>query len=203
VISSFVPDVSCTWERNPYYYAVDSLGNQLPYIDGIDETFHSDREMLLLKIIQGVVDYMLFTFELSLSDLAPLKDGEGKGNYEVRLYDNGSGTGQMYMWNYDCQEDRRRDLYRNPKFKRAMSFAFDRPTIQKIVYYQTGMITVGTMSPKATEFYLNEDARVHYLKFRDLYAAYDPEKARTLLDELNLKDLNGDGWRSILMASPW
>jgi peptide/nickel transport system substrate-binding protein len=195
LLTAFTPDVSCTWERNPYYYAVDTLGNQLPYIDGIDERRHADRQMLMLKIMEGAVDYMLFTYELTLADIAPLKQAEEEGNYEVRLYDGGSGTGQMYLWNYDCKEDKRRELYRNSKFKQALSFAIDRPTIQKVIYYQTGMITGGTMSPKAIEFNINEAARAHYIKFRDLYAAYDPEKARALLDEINVKDVNADGWR--------
>jgi hypothetical protein len=29
--------VSSTYDRNPYYYCVDTDGNQLPYIDGIDD----------------------------------------------------------------------------------------------------------------------------------------------------------------------
>jgi peptide/nickel transport system substrate-binding protein len=202
VLTSYTPDIACTWERNPFYYAVDPLGSQLPYIDGIDETHHADRQMLLLRIMQGKVDYMIFTYELSLADIAPLKEAEQAGDYEVRLYDSGSGTGQMYMWNYDCQEEQRRTLYRDPKFKRAMSFALDRPTIQKIVYYQTGMLTGGTMSPKAIEFNLNEAARAHYLKFRDLYAAYDPERANALLEEIGLVDVNRDGWREFPDGSP-
>jgi peptide/nickel transport system substrate-binding protein len=202
VLTSYMTDVACTWERNLYYYAVDILGDQLPYIDGIDETSHSDRQMAMLKIMQGAVDFTLFTYEFTPADIAPLKDAEEKGNYEVRLYDNGSGTGQMYMWNYDSQEDKRRELYRNSKFKQAMSFAIDRPTIQRVVYYQTGMLTGGTLSPKAIEFNLNAAARAHYLKFRDLYAAYDPEKAKELLDEISVVDVNGDGWREFPDGSP-
>ena len=101
----------------------------------------------------------------------------------------------MYFWNYDYPEDKKRELYRNPKFKQAMSFAIDRPTIQKTVYYDTGMLTTGTMSPKAIEFNFNDEARSRYKAFRDSYAAYDTEKAKALLDEIGVKDLNGDGKR--------
>ncbi len=191
----FEPSVSITWDRNPYYYAVDTEGNQLPYIDGIDELPVADRQTEMLKMMQGSTDFSQFTYQLTLADIAPLKESQDAGNYEVRLWDSGSGTGMMYFWNYDTKDDKKRELYRNPKFKQAMSFAMDRPTIQKVVYYGTGMITTGSMSPKAIEFNLNDEARAHYIKFRDSYSAYDPEKAMALLDEINVKDVDGDGFR--------
>jgi peptide/nickel transport system substrate-binding protein len=191
----FEPSVSITWDRNPYYYAVDTEGNQLPYIDGIDELPVADRQTEMLKMMQGSTDFSQFTYNLTLADIAPLKESEEQGGYEVRFWDSGSGTGMMYFWNYDTKDDKKRELYRNPKFKQAMSFAMDRPTIQKVVYYDTGMITTGSMSPKAIEFNLNEDARNHYKKFRDSYSAYDPEKAKALLDEIGVVDADGDGWR--------
>jgi len=64
--------------------------------------------------------------------------------------DSGSGTAMMYFWNYDAKDDKLRSLYRMPEFKQAMSFALDRPTIQQTVYYGTGILTTGTMSPKAS-----------------------------------------------------
>ena len=93
------------------------------------------------------------------------------GDYEVVLWDSGSGTGMMYFWNYDYPDttpaDKKiRDLYRNPKFKQAMSLALDRPTIQKTVYYDTGILTTGTMSPKAFEFNFNAEAQAFCQKAR-------------------------------------
>ena len=106
----------------------------------------------------------------------------------MRFWDTGSGTGMMYFWNYDTKDDKKRELYRNPKFKQAMSFAIDRPTIKRIVYYDTGILTTGTMSPKAFEFNFNAEAQAHYEKFRSLCVDYDPDKAKALLDEIGMKD---------------
>jgi peptide/nickel transport system substrate-binding protein len=183
-----------TWDRNPYYYAVDTEGNQLPYIDGIDDQQVKDREVQLLQIMQGSVDFEHFA-DVTLGDVATLKENEAKGNYTTLLWDSGSGTGQMYFWNYDAKDEKKRELYRNPKFKQAMSFALDRPTIQKIVYYNTGVQTTGTMSPKAIEFNFNEEAQQRYQKYRDAYVAYDPEKAKALLDEVGVK-AGADGLRT-------
>ena len=194
ICGGYKPAQSITWDRNPYYYAVDTEGNQLPYIDGIDDTQIQDREVQLLNVMQGSTDFQHF-HGFSLADVATLKENESNGNYQVRLYDSGSGTGQMYFWNYDTKDPKKRELYRTPKFKQAMSYAIDRATIQKIVYYNTGILTTGTMSPKAIEFNFNAEAQDRYKKYRDAYVAFDPEKAKSLLDEVGVKDVNGDGFR--------
>jgi len=87
------------------------------------------------------VDLEVHTYQLTLGDIASLKEGEEKGNYGVRFWDTGSGTGSMFFWNHDHPDEKRRELYRNPTFKKAMSHAIDRPTIQRIVYYDTGILT--------------------------------------------------------------
>ena len=47
-----------TWtlERNPYFYAVDTEGNQLPYIDKIQMTLAENLEVLNLRAIAGEYD---------------------------------------------------------------------------------------------------------------------------------------------------
>lgn len=193
-LSKYEASVSQTWDRNPYYYAVDTDGNQLPYIDGIDATYIEDAEVQKLTIMQGSVDFVHF-HKAALSDLSTMLENQEKGGYDVVLWDSGSGTGMMYFWNYDHPDDKRRALYRNPKFKQAMSYALDRPTIQRVVYYNTGIPTTGTMSPKAIEFNFNAEAQAMYEKARSAYVDYDPAKAKALLDEIGVKDADGDGWR--------
>jgi len=187
MITKYEAGKAFTAERNPYYYAVDTEGNQLPYIDGEDWIGVKDREVQLLQIRQGTVDHCHF-HNMGISDISTLLDAQEAGGYDVVLWDSGSGTGMMYFWNFDypnrTPEDKKiHDLYRNPKFKQAMSFALDRTTIQKTVYYNTGFLTTGTMSPKAFEFNFNAEAQAFYQKARDIYVAYDPEKAKALLAE--------------------
>ena len=40
-------------ERNPYYYAVDPEGNQMPYIDRIEANYVEDLEVIKLKLLNG------------------------------------------------------------------------------------------------------------------------------------------------------
>jgi peptide/nickel transport system substrate-binding protein len=199
----FEPGVSNTWVRNPYYYAVDTEGNQLPYIDYIDDTEIADVEVRKLTVMQGGIDYAAHIhFGASLQDVATLKDAEEEGGYEVRLFDSGSGTGRMFFWNNDPPDEDLRNLYRTPQFKRAMSHAVDREKIQKIVYYNTGIPTTGTMSPKAIEFNFNEEAQAFFEEMRTAYVEYDLDLARSLLDEINVVDSDGDGWREFPDGSP-
>jgi peptide/nickel transport system substrate-binding protein len=195
VLSDYQQGVSSTYERNAYYYCVDTAGNQLPYIDGIDDKPSPDSQYLLLQIMQGSVDYEVHTYQLTLGDVATLKDAQDKGNYEVRFWDSGSGTGSMNFVCYDTKDDKLREVYRTPKFKLALSFAIDRPTIKRVVYYDTGTLTTGTMSPKAIEFNFNADAQQHYEKFRTLAVDYDPDQAKSLLDEIGMT-VGSEGFRT-------
>src|SRR5262249_3566756 len=53
------PNNNPTWilERNPYYYAVDTDGNQLPYIDRIQMTLAENLEVLNLRAVAGEYDH--------------------------------------------------------------------------------------------------------------------------------------------------
>ena len=194
VVTKYDAGKSLTAERNPYYYAVDTAGNQLPYVDGQDWTNVQDAQVELLQVRQGTIDWVHF-HDFTLADISTLKDNQDAGGYNVLLWDGGSGTSMMYFWNFDAADPKMREVYRTPEFKQAMSFALDRASIQKTVYYGTGILTTGTMSPKAFEFNFNADAQAYFKKARDAYVAYDPAKAKTLLDGLGLK-AGADGKRT-------
>ncbi len=194
MLTNYEASKTMTAERNPYYYCVDTEGNQLPYIDGEDWVGAADRQVELLLVRQGSVDPSAF-HDFTLGDIALLNRGRRNGNYDVYLWDSGSGTAMMYFWNYDTADEKLRELYRTPEFKQAMSFALDRATIQKTVYYGTGILTTGTMSPKAFEFNFNAEAQAYGKKAREIYAAYDPEKAKSMLDAIGCK-VGADGKRT-------
>jgi peptide/nickel transport system substrate-binding protein len=183
ILTQYEAGKSMTAERNPYYYCVDPVGSQLPYIDGTDWVAAADRAVELLLIRQGAVDHNHFN-SFMIGDIATLKDAQDAGNYDVYLWDSGSGTGMMYFWNYDTADPKLRALYRTPKFKQAMSFALNRPAIQTAVYGGTGMLTTGTLSPKAFEFNFNSEAQAFGKKAFEIYADYNPAKANILFDEI-------------------
>ena len=185
------------FERNPYYYAVDSAGNQLPYIDQVDVKFLSSQEVLKLKMINGEADMQMRPWVFHAHNLSLLKKNEAKNDYDTLIWDTGSGADEALYPNRNHPNPAKRELYRNPKFLRALSHALNRPKINKIVHFGMGQLTTGTFSPKAIEYQRTEEGRKVYQQWKNLAIEYDPEKSKKLLDELGVVDSNGDGWREL------
>ena len=93
---------------------------------------------------------------ITLNDVQGLRDSAERAKTEVVLWDSGSGTGSIFFFNYDYVDDDLRKLIREPKFRQAISHAFNREAVQKSVYFNTGEPTTGTLSPKAIEYTVND-----------------------------------------------
>jgi len=184
-----------TFTRNPYCYDVTKDGDQLPYLDGLVMTQVADPQVTKLQISTGKVDYSHGPFNsIVLSDVSTLKANADRYGFEVLFWDSGSGTGSSFFFNQDYYVEKYRKLFRTPKFLQALSLAFDRPHARTSIYFNTGEMTTGTMSPKSGEFTAKGGNKV-YQSWRDAYVEYSPAKAKKMLDELGLKDTNGDGFR--------
>ncbi len=188
-------------ERNPYYYAVDTAGNQLPYIDRIEVNMVEDLEVIKLKILNGEADMQVRPY-LATSDLSMMKKGEASGNFKVLLWDSGSGTGPIFYPNWTHPDPDKKELYRMPEFRRALSLAINRPRMQKMLYFGLGEITTGTFSPKAAEYNRTEEGAATFQEWKTAYSDYDPERAKKLLDSIGVVDTNGDGWREMPNGKP-
>ncbi|MBO0882342.1 MAG: twin-arginine translocation signal domain-containing protein, partial [Mycobacterium sp.] len=150
---SFNNNQGMVLQRNPYYYAVTSDGDQLPYLDEITFTFVQDAEVAKLQVQQGKVDFCHGAFvQISLEDVSTLQQSKQKAGTEVTLWSTGSGTGQAMFLNYDYPDEKLRNLFREPKFRQAISHAFHRDLLRKSQYFNTGDITTGTISPASLEF---------------------------------------------------
>ena len=200
---SLVPGQEQTWVRNPYYWVVDKAGNQLPYIDKIVGRTYSDPEVLKLQFTTGTADFGQGNQigAITLADVETLRSSEPKSNIELRFWDGGSGTGSMYFFNWNHKDPKYRALFRNTKFLKAISHAFNRQQVQRAIYFGTGEQTTGTLSPKAIEYNV-PGGKTIYQSWRDAAVRYDPDAAKALLDEIGLKDINGDGFREFADGSP-
>ena len=197
-----VPGDRIILERNPYYFGVDTSGNQLPYVDRVETYYAQNVEMIKTKIVSGEVDFICQQSSLALSDISMLKDNEKVGNYNTLLWDGGSGTGAMVFANQNHPDPERQKIYQDKRFLRALSFALNRPKIQKTIYFGMGEPTTGTLSQKAIEYHRTEKGKQIYKQWRDLAVAYDPAQAKKLLDEVGVVDKNNDGWRELPSGAP-
>lgn len=192
--------VRSVWSRNPYYWVVDKEGNQLPYIDQITLTAVKDKEIEKLAFTEGRADHAHFHAQ-GLADIQDLKAAEGTSNLEVRFWDSGSGTASIYFFNQDFKDAKLRAVFRDVKFRQALSLAYNRADVQKAVYFGLGELTTGTMSPKAIEYNINDQGKAAYAEWRDSFVKYDAAAAEALLDEAGYKK-GADGKRTMIDGSP-
>ncbi|GAA5030931.1 ABC transporter substrate-binding protein [Actinopolymorpha pittospori] len=186
------------YERNPYYWCISPDGAQLPYLDTLNFNVVQNAEVQKLQAAEGKMNFLFGGFtSIFLNDISGLKQAEAKTKLKVLLWDAGDGSGSLVFFNQDYYEPKMRALIRNAKFRQALSYAYNRADVQKAVYFNTGELTTGTMSPKAIEFHVNDEGKQLYKQWRDSYAKYDPELAKKMLDEIGVVDKNGDGKREM------
>lgn len=78
--------------RNPFYWKVDSNGNQLPYIDEVIHHIIQDVDSLRLKITSGEIDMQ--GYHVPPDSLSYLLDKSQQGSYQVvRWYDPNETAG--------------------------------------------------------------------------------------------------------------
>ncbi len=186
------------YERNPYYWCVGPDGAQLPYLDNLIFNVVENAEVQKLQATTGKIDFLYGGFtQIFLSDISALKQSEDKTKLRVVLWDAGDGSGSLVFFNQDYSDPKMRKLIRTPKFRQALSHAYNRKDVQKAVYFNTGELTTGTMSPKGIEFHVNDEGKGVYKSWRDSYLKYDPELAKKILDEIGVVDKDGDGKREM------
>jgi peptide/nickel transport system substrate-binding protein len=199
-LTTFEDGVRAVWERNPYYWVVDSEGNQLPYIDRINVQALKDREIEKLSFTSGQVDHAHFHGQ-TLADIQSLREAEPQSGLEVRFWDSGSGTGSAYFFSMDYNDPKYREVFRDKAFRQALSHAYNRADVQKAVYFGLGELTTGTMSPKAIEYNINDQGKAAYAEWRDSYVNYDPGLAEKILEDAGYKK-GADGKRTMKDGSP-
>ena len=108
---------------NPYYYKVDTAGQQLPYIDEVEEVYAAENELFELKIINGEIQYKAQS--LQIGSLPLFQQNQDKGNYDIQMA-QGAGNGRTYVFNATHKDPVLAELFSDPRWNRAMSLALNR-----------------------------------------------------------------------------
>jgi peptide/nickel transport system substrate-binding protein len=177
-----------TWamERNPFYWAVDTAGNQLPYIDRIVMTLAENLEVLNLRAVAG--EYDLQERHVGLNKLPVYIENQKKGNYRVHLDTSQSGcdTGLLVNTAYDGDPEVSKWL-KSRDFRRALSLGIDRDQLNEAFWL--GLGTSGSTAPA-------EDVAINPGKeYRKKWAVLDVKQANALLDKAGLSKKDGEGYR--------
>lgn len=160
------------FEANPYYFKIDTGGNQLPYITYHHERFLEKKEWAR-QIIQGRVDQKSQNMPLDLYPL--LQASKDKGNYTIQLPI--TGLGPVLFFNKTHRDHVKKRIYGTPEFNFAVSLAINRQRLNQALFL--GLCKPQQALPQNLSFVTEAD--------KAFMAEYNPVKASQLLDEMGLK----------------
>ncbi|MFO1486996.1 MAG: ABC transporter substrate-binding protein [Verrucomicrobiota bacterium] len=175
-------------ERNPEYYAVDKAGTRLPYLAEVQMNVAPDA---------GMAPFFFFQNQ---SDVCESVKPDVRSQFEAaftkrsgRFVDVGTGVECNYFWfnqntNVDASgkpmvSPARLKLFRDRKFRQAVSCAIDRERMVKEIYGGRAQPVLSLISADNPRW---NNPNVPLF-------GHDPAKARALLAEIGVRDRNGDG----------
>jgi len=171
-------------ERNPYYWKVDPVGNQLPYIDKISITLVESDEMTAMKAISGEIDMQ--ARGLGVSDFTLFMENRAKGDYRVLQWKQAWGAADALQLNQNVKDPVLRKIFEDRRFREALSVAINREEIWKLVYLGLG---------KPRQASLISGVAFYDPEWEKMWTEYDPKKANELLDKMGLNKRDRDGFR--------
>jgi peptide/nickel transport system substrate-binding protein len=169
-------------ERNPYFWQVDSEGNQLPYLDGLNHRIFESDEVFNLRIVSGEVDFQ--NRHVSEANFTIFKEAEAEGDYRVHVGVIDDHT--VLSLNQTVKNPRLREFFQNRNVRIAFSLAVNRDELNELAY--DGLFTPRQYSPL-------EQSPQSYPKQANVYLDYDPERANAMLDEAGYVERDAEGFR--------
>jgi peptide/nickel transport system substrate-binding protein len=180
------------FERNPYFWGVDPLGRQLPYIDRVESVMVQSPEAGVLLIIAGNVDAQFRL--IALADYPLLRRFAVKAGYRILRYEAGTAAWHAISVNWDVQDPRKRRLFRDKRFRRGLALAIDREKINQVVWDGLGRPQAAAITDEAWHFRSPEGQEV-LKRWTTEWAPFDPPRANALLDEAGMTQRDAEGFR--------
>lgn len=182
-----------TFVRNPYYWKVDTEGNQLPYIDRLDMRVSDSLEELTLMALNGEIDFQ----DRHIATVAnqPLFfDGQEAGDYRLGANIPSNMNTMVIQFNFNHVDEKRRELFQNKDFRIGISQLLDRQEIIDVVF--TGQGEPFQAAPRPESPFYDEELAKQYTEF-------DPEAAAAAFAASGLLgERNGDGFYTFADGSP-
>jgi peptide/nickel transport system substrate-binding protein len=169
--------------RNPFYHRIDEKGQQLPYVDRIVFT-QAAANLVPAKAGLGEAD--LQPRYLNMRDYTFLKKSAKNSGVDVRLWESGSGSQIALYPNLNVNDEEWRKLFRDVRFRRALSLAINREEMNQVVYIGLAKPSNNTIMERSTLF---------MPEYASKWAQYDPKLANELLDEVGLSKRAAQGFR--------
>lgn len=173
--------------RNPYYWKVDTEGNQLPYIDRQVARMAAETPVAQMMAFSGEVDYTSFAVGQFPRDTMALKRNMDQGDYHVVDAPISEPNVFILAINLNHKDPVVREIFNDRRFRIALSHAINRQEIQSLVYLDQPKES-RQCAPLPESPYYHEAAAKNYIE-------YDPDTANQLLDDMGLTERDSNGIR--------
>ncbi len=195
ICKSYTASDPYVYVRNPYFFAVDPQGNQLPYIDAVQT---SSKEYNMVAIAAAIGASSMQMRGLDFGKYTELKTKEVNG-----------GPNEVYLWARSFypfamkfnvaravlpghpETKWKAKMLGDKRFRHAISMAINRNRINKAIF--SGIVNPSQVSPI-------EPYKKH--PYDQVSIKYNPEKANKILDSLGMDKRDMDGYRIFPDGTP-
>lgn len=185
-LKTYLPGQKAVLAKNPNFSAwnKDSKGHRLPYLDTVTIRMMGKEEAILASYLAGDLD---FYSPRNTDALAQIKRSTKQGKLKATLIPNASTSSQVFWitfnWNRKSNPVQQK-LFRNPKFRRAMSHLSNRQAMVKLALGGTGSPVYSVVPPVFKKYQFKSTPKY----------PYDPQAAKQLLKELGYAKKNSKGY---------
>ncbi|WP_017616304.1 ABC transporter substrate-binding protein [Nocardiopsis salina] len=172
-------------DRNPYYWKVDSEGNQLPYLDRVVFDILQDEEMMLTRALNGDINMHARHFN-TLHNRPTVGHAREPGGFEFFELETSEMNTNAIAFNLTHEDEELREIFNDKDFRIAMSHAINRQDIVDVVYQEQG--EPWQLAPREDSPFYNET-------LAEQYTEYDVDLANRILDEAGYEERDGQGVR--------
>ena len=172
-------------ERNPYYFKVDTEGNQLPYIDRATIDIISDAQVTTLKAANGDFDMVdsYVGFVTTPENKGTFFDNAEAGGYDFYEVLPNRANLMIISLNMTHKDPVMRELFQNKTFRQALSTAINRDEVIELVWLGQGRPYQVVERPESPLF--DEEMATQFTTF-------DIAKANEMLDGIGLTEKDAE-----------
>jgi peptide/nickel transport system substrate-binding protein len=143
-------------KRNPYYWKHDSAGRPLPYIDSVRLDIQQNRDMEMLRLVRGEIDF--------INSLDAEYYDKLVAQAPKMAFDAGVGLDSEQMWFNQVPASPlpayKKAWFASAAFRRAISQSINREDLVRVVFRGHAQPAVSWVSP-ANKFWFNAKLKPH------------------------------------------